>query len=209
MLKTTGVRLENIVDIEKGLRGGISYIAKRYAKANNKYIKNYNPKKFVTFLDMNNLYGLAMKVYLPQGGFKYLKNVDGFDVSSISKKSPIGYILEADLEYSDDLHALHNVYQLVPEKLAISYDMQSDYCKKSADKYKIKFGDVKKSIPNLGNKTNYVLHYRNLQLCLSLGVRLTKIHRVLKFKQSDWTKKYIDFNTEKKLLIVLKKIFLN
>ena len=209
MLKTTGVRLENIVDIEKGLRGGISYIAKRYAKANNKYIKNYNPKKFVTFLDMNNLYGLAMKVYLPQGGFKCLKNVDGFDVSSISKKSPIGYILEADLEYSDDLHALHNVYQLVPEKLAISYDMQSDYCKKSADKYEIKFGDVKKSIPNLGNKTNYVLHYRNLQLCLSLGVRLTKIHRVLKFKQSDWTKKYIDLNTEKKLLIVLKKIFLN
>ena len=209
MLKTTGVRLENIVDIEKGLRGGISYIAKRYAKANNKYIKNYNPKKFITFLDMNNLYGLAMKVYLPQGGFKCLKNVDGFDVSSISKKSPIGYILEADLEYSDDLHALHNVYQLVPEKLAISYDMQSDYCKKSADKYEIKFGDVKKSIPNLGNKTNYVLHYRNLQLCLSLGIRLTKIHRVLKFKQSDWTKKYIDFNTEKMLLIVLKKIFLN
>ena len=203
------MRLENIVDIEKGLRGGISYIAKRYAKANNKYIKSYNPKKFVTFLDMNNLYGLAMKVYLPWGGFKCLKNVDGFDVSSISKKSPIGYILEADLEYSDDLHALHNVYQLVPEKLAISYDMQSDYCKKSADKYEIKFGDVKKSIPNLGNKTNYVLHYRNLQLCLSLGVRLTKIHRVLKFKQSDWTKKYIDLNTEKKLLIVLKKIFLN
>ena len=209
MLKTTGVRLENIVDIEKGLRGGISYIAKRYAKANNKYIKNYNPKKFITFLDMNNLYGLAMKVYLPQGGFKWLKNVDGFDVSSISKKSPIGYILEADLEYPDELHALHNDYQLVPEKLAISYDMQSDYCKKSADKYEIKFGDVKKSIPNLGNKTNYVLHYRNLQLCLSLGMRLTKIHRVLKFKQSDWTKKYIDFNTEKMLLIVLKKIFLN
>ena len=209
MLKTTGVRLENIVDIEKGLRGGISYIPKRYAKANNKYIKNYNPKKFKTFLDMNNLYGLAMKVYLPQGGFQWLKNVDGFDVSSISKKSPIGYILEADLEYPDELHALHNDYQLVPEKLAISYDMQSDYCKKSADKYEIKFGDVKKSIPNLGNKTNYVLHYRNLQLCLSLGMRLKKIHRVLKFKQSDWTKKYIDFNTEKMLLIVLKKIFLN
>ena len=209
MLKTTGVRLENIVDIEKGLRGGISYIAKRYAKAKNKYIKNYNPKKFITFLHMNNLYGLAMKVYLPQGGFKCLKNVDGFDVSSISKKSSIGYIIEADLEYPDELHALHNDYQLVPEKLAISYDMQSDYCKKSADKYEIKFGDVKKSIPNLGNKTNYVLHYRNLQLCLSLGMRLIKIHSVLKFKQSDWTKKYIDFNTEKKLLIVLKKIFLN
>ena len=70
------------------------------------------------------------------------------------------------------------------------------YCQNIVDKYDIKV--VKKLIPNLGRKTNYVVHYRNLQLYLSLGMKLTKIHRALEFKQSDWMKKYIDFDTEKK-----------
>ena len=111
-----------------------------------------------------------------------VKNVDGFDINSISEKSPIGCFLEVDLEYPDELHSLHSDYLLAPEKLAIRYDMLSDYCKKIAEEYGIKVGYVKKLIPNLGNKTNSVLHYRDLQLYLSLGMKLTKIHRVLKFK---------------------------
>ena len=205
-VKNVWQEVRKIVDVdlyEERLTGGIFYIAKRYAKANNKYMKDYDPKKpskFITYLDMNNLYGWAMSGYLPYGGFKWLKNVDGFDVNSISEKSPIGYILEVDLQYPDELHALHNDYPLAPEKLAISYDMLSDYRKKIADKYEIKVGDVKKLIPNLGNKTNYVFHYKNLQLCLSLGMKLTKIHRMLKFKQSDLMKKYIDFNIKKRTM---------
>ena len=108
---------------------------------------------------MNNLYGQAISGYLPYDGFKWLKNVDNFDVNPISKKSPIGCILEVDLEYPDELHVLHNDYPLDSEKLAIPYDMLSDYCKKIADEYEIKVGDVMKLIPNLGNKTNYALHY--------------------------------------------------
>ena len=129
---------------------------------------------------------------------KWLKNVDNFDVNSVSKKSLIEYVFEFDLEYPDKLHVLHNDYPLIPEKFAIFYDMLSNYCKKIVDKYGIKVGDVKKLIPNLGSKTNYVLHYRNIRLYLSLGMKLTKTHSVLKVKQSDWMKKYIDFNTEKR-----------
>ena len=108
-----------------------------------------------------------------------------------------GYFLEVDLEYPEELHELHNHYPLAPEKLAVSSDMLSKYCKEIADRYEIKVGNVKKLISILSNKTKYVLHYRNLQLSLSSGMKLIKIHRVLKFKQSDWMKKYIDFNTEK------------
>ena len=147
---------------------------------------------------MNNLYGWAMSEYLPYGGFKWLKNVDRFDVMSINEKSPI-YFLEVDFEYLDDLRELHNDYPLAPQKLGVSGDMLSNYCKKIADRYKIKVGDVKTLISNLGNKTNYVVHYRHLQLYLSLRMKLNKIHKVLKFNQSDWIKRYIDFNTEKRM----------
>ena len=107
MLKMTGIKLEKISDIdkylliEKELRGGISYNAKRYAKANNKYINDNNPKKpsaFTSYLDMNNLYGWAMSEHLPYEGFQWLKGAVEFDGMSISSKSPIGYFLEADLE---------------------------------------------------------------------------------------------------------------
>ena len=100
----------------------------------------------------------------------------------ISEKSENGYFFEVDLEYPVELHKLHNDYPLAPEKVDVSSDMLSKYFKEIADKYKIKIGNVKKLIPNLGNKTKYVLNYRNLQFYLSLGMKLTKIRRVLKFK---------------------------
>ena len=207
ILKMTGVKLEKIFDIDmylfikKGLRGGISYIAKRYSGANNKYMKNYptKPLKYISYLHMNNLYGWLISGYLLYGGFSWLKNVENFAVKSISKNSSTGYILEVDLEYPDELHALHNDYSLAPEKLAIPYDIFSDYCRKIANEYGIKVHNVMTLIPNFGYKTNYVLHYRNLQLYLSFGIKLTKIHKKLKkIKQSDWMKKCFDFNTEKR-----------
>ena len=104
---------------------------------------------------------------------------------SISKKSLIGYFLDVDLKYPDELHEFHNCYPRASEKPAFYSDMLSNYCKKIADMYEIKAGVVKKLFTNLGSKTSYVVHYINLQLYLSLGMKLTKIQKVLTFKQSD------------------------
>ena len=117
-----------------------------------------------------------------------------FDENSILEDSSIGFISEVYLEYSDELHYPHNDYPLAP----FSHDMWSNYCKVIAGKYGIKVGGVKELIPNFGNKSKYVLHYRNFHLHLSLEMQLTKVHRNLKLKESDWLKKYIDFNTDKR-----------
>ena len=104
-------------------------------------MNDYDPKKpstFITYLDMNNLYGWAMREYFPYSRFKWLKNIDGFDVNSINEKSPTGYSLEVDFEYPDELHELHSNYPVAPKKLAVSSDMLSKYCKQIAGKYEIK-----------------------------------------------------------------------
>ena len=206
MLKRTKTELELISDvdmfqfIEKGMRGGISYIANRYGKANNKYMTHHNPKdatKYIVYLDANNLYGWAMSQYLPTGGFEWLTEKE-VDLSKYNDESEKGLILEVDLEYPGELHDLHNDYPLAAEKIKVTEDMLSPYCREIAEKFGVKVGLVEKLVPTLLNKERYVLHYRNLQLYMSLGLKLTKIHRALEFNQSPWLKPYIDFNTKKR-----------
>ena len=209
MLKMTNIKLELMTDIdmfqfiEKGMRGGVSYIANRYGKANNKYMKKYDekaPSKYIMYLDANNLYGWAMSQYLPTGSFRWIteKQINKIDLAKCKEDGKKGLILEVDLEYPKELNNLHNDYPLAAEKVRVTKDMLSEYCNKIAAKYKISTGLVSKLIPNLRNKEKYVLHYRNLQLYLDLGLKLTKVHRVLEFDQSPWLKQYIDFNTEKR-----------
>ena len=209
MLKMTNIKLELMTDIdmfqfiEKGMCGGVSHIANRYGNANNKYMKEYNekaPSKYIMYLDANNLYGWAMSQYLPTGNFKWMtdKEISKIDLGKYKADGEKGLILEVDLEYPQELHDIHNDYPIAPEKVKVSNNMLSAYCKKIAEKYNISIGLVSKLIPTLRDKKEYVLHYRNLQLYLDLGLKIKKIHRVLKFDQSLWLKQYIDFNTEKR-----------
>ena len=204
MLKMTNVKLDLITDIDMenmvqlGMRGGVSTIIHRYEKANNKYMKDYEKDKessYLMYLDANNLYGWAMSQKLPMGKFKW-GDEKNFNMNNYSGDK--GCIIECDLEYPENLHDEHNMYPLAPEKILVEKDMLSPYCKEIFDEFKLQKNTYKKLIPNLMNKQKYVLHYKNLQLYLDLGLKLKKIHRVLEFKQTNWLKDYIDFNTQKR-----------
>ena len=186
-LKMTDIQLELINDVnmllmfEKGIRGGISIISNRYGEANNKYMKSYNKNKaskYLMYLDANNLYGCAMSEKLPTHGFKWLtsgemENLFNNQIVQVWEKNPC--ILEVDLIYPEEFHDSQNDYPLCPERVD---------CNK-----------VEKLIPNLRDKKNYVIHYKNLMQCLRLGMNLKKIHRGIKFVESDFMKSYIDMNT--------------
>lgn len=204
LLKSSGVQLDQItipdiyLFIEKGLRGGISMVSQRYGKANNKYMKDYDtdkPSSYLQYLDANNLYGWAMCQYLPTSGFKW-SEASLEKVLETCEASDVGYILEVDLEYPKELHDKHNDYPLAPETMIVKGEWLSSYQNDLIKKLKVTGCKVPKLVPNLMDKKRYVLHYRNLQLYLSLGMKITKVHKILEFNQSDWMKPYIMKNTE-------------
>ena len=192
-LKITGQNLDLLIDydmlmmFERGIRGGITHISKRYSEANNKYMKSYDSKKkskFIQYLDANNLYGWAMSQNLPTHGFKWMKDLTLEKVdeilekinSSMSNTGKKGYIFEVDLEYPTHLWDEHNDYPLAPELMKVN--------------------GVEKLICHFKNRKNYIIHYRTLRQCLELGMKITAVNRGISFYQSSWMEPYIRKNTE-------------
>ena len=141
-----------------------------------------------------------MSRYLPESDFKWLSSeeLSDFDVSKISDESDIGYILEVDLSIPKTLHDKFSDYPLAPESMVINDSQLSPYSLQLKRELGIMSPSTKKLVPNLYDKTKYVIHYQNLKLYLSLGLKLTKIHRAISFKQSPWLAPYISYNTEKR-----------
>ena len=181
-LKKTEVKLELLTDydiiliIEKGIRGGICQAVHRYAKANNKYMKNYdknNESSYIEYLDANNLYGWAMSQKLPVNGFKWVKQkkLSKFNEDFIKKydeDSNTGYFLEVDIDYPKELFNFHKDLPFLPER-------------KKVEK-------VEKLICSIEDKEKYVIHIRALKQALNHRLKLKKVHRAIKFKQKGWLK---------------------
>ncbi|XP_031781361.1 uncharacterized protein LOC116416574 [Nasonia vitripennis] len=179
MLKYTNIELELPTDVdillfvERGIRGGVSQCSNRYAKANNRYMgETYNEpdeSKYLVYYDINNLYGWAMRECLPYGGFKWVNvAVETSDFFQVPDDHPVGYILEVDFEYPEALHDAHKDLPLCPERMPAPGTRQE------------------KLMTTLHDKERYVIHYRSLKQALKHGLRLKKIHRILKFDQRAW-----------------------
>ena len=209
MLKQTKCRLELITDPEmyrmlvNSMRGGICMISGRYSKANNKYMGTlFDPTKptiFIINLDANNLYGKAMSYPMPQSGFTWLTPEQWQSIDWVSQMvdQSTGYFVECDLEYPAELHESHNDYPLAPERVAVTPTVLSDKQVEVAREYSrgLSQKDVK-LLPSLLDKENYVCHYLNLKFYLEHGMKLKKIHRVIRFQQSRWLEPYISKNTK-------------
>ena len=189
-LKKTEVILELLTDVdmlwmvEKGIRGGICHAIHRYAKANNKYMKNYDENEessYIQYVDANNLYGWAMSQKLPVDGFKWKENISKSNedfIQNYDEDSNKEYIPEVHVEYPKNLHDLHSDLPFVPEKMKIN--------------------QCSKLVCSLYHKNNYVVHIRALKQAFNHGLTLKKVHRVIQFNQEAWLKEYIDMNTELK-----------
>ena len=187
-LKQTNVELELITDydmllmIEDGIKGGICHAIQRYAKANNKYMNDYNKNKessYIQYLDANNLYGMAMSEKLPLKGLRWMNDISMINeefIKSYNKNMDKGYILKVDVDYPCELQNLHSDLPFLPERMVVN--------------------NTKKLICNLQNKKDYVVHINVLKQALEHGLKLIKVHQVIELDQEAWLKEYINFNTE-------------
>ena len=186
-LKKTNIELELLTDydmllmVEEGIKGGICHSIHRYAKANNKYMKNYNNNEessYIQYLNANNLYGWAMSKKLPVNGFKWTDNniINEEFIKNYNENDKKGYILEVDIKYPKKLYDLHSDLPFLPERMEIN--------------------KCKKLVCNLYDKNKYVVHINSLKQALNHGLKFKKIHRIIEFNQEARLKPYIDMTTE-------------
>ena len=193
--------------LSSNLRGGICQASMKYIEANNHYMDDYNPNKpsiFIQTIDFNNLYGHSLKRYLPQKEIRFLdprlraEVCDEHFIRSLPNDAKVGYIYEIDGYFPKHLHDFLSDFPPLPEKLKIVPSMLSDFQRDNypADQLKTK----ERLVLNLFKKTKYVLHYTTLQLAYSLGLVVTKFHRVIRFVQECFLRPYIEFNTRQRII---------
>ena len=171
-----------------------------------RYVKSDENKK-ILYIDANNLYGWAMSQYLPYDDIKFDNNVKLEDILNTPDDSEIGYFVEVDLKYPDNIKQKTKYFPFCPENKFSPQDKFTNYMNEiKPDSYT----QCKKLICDWTDKKNYLIHYRMLKFYVRHGMIVEKVHEIISFKQSKWLEKYISFNTKKEIYLkmILKKIFI-
>ena len=164
----------------------------------------YGPEKptsYIYFLDFNSLYPSIMADFrVPTYDFKWLSQfeIERFHVMSVPAESDMGYILVCDIGYPEELHDFHDSFPMAPENVVIGEEDASPYTKELAAPYKVNLHACKKLCLSPKPKTRYTVHYLTLQCYLRHGLVLTRIYKVISFRQSLWLQDFIKFTTGKR-----------
>ena len=180
--------------IDNNLRGGVAQGSIPYSKANNPLLKDYDstkPISYIYFFDCNGLYARAMEEKLPYNDWVKV-DVHSEDWLNIQTDGEHGYWLEVDLSYPSNLHDAHDGFPLCPEHYQVNFNELSNYQLSLANRYNLKETKIKKLMTTFHDKNKIGLHIRLLQFYCKFGLELTKVHRVFKFRQANFLKKYMD-----------------
>ena len=193
-MKCTGINLQTLQDkdmillLENNIRGGISSVM------GDRYVKSDDNKKII-YIDANNLYGHSMSEPLPYDEIKFDNNIELEDILNTPDDSDIGYFIEVDLKYPDNIKQKTKNLPLAPVNKKVNPDNFNDYMKSiKPDTYV----QSSKLICDWSDKKNYLVHYRMLKFYVRHGMIVDKVHNIISFKQSRWLEKYISFNTQKR-----------
>ena len=198
--------------MEKGIRGGMTFINEHHLKANNARVPNtFNPTKQscdLLYVDANNLYGHALSQRLPRSNFRWLsdKEISQLDISTFDFSQDEGLILEVDLSYPTDVQDRTEDLPFAPEKLVVDQGMFTPLMVKQwSHLMTLRYGKADKTYRGCSklllthyNRENYVVHGQLLQFYLKHGMQLTKIHRAIRFQQSAIFEPYISYNSMKR-----------
>ena len=193
-LKNTGMNLQTLQDkdmillLENNIRGGISSVM------GDRYIKSDKNKK-ILYIDANNLYGHSMSLYLPYDEIKFDNNIKLEDILNTPDDSDIGYFIEVDLTYPNKIKEKTKNFLFAPTNKKINPDNFIDYMKEIEPDTYIQSS---KSIIDWSDKKNYLIHYRMLKFYIRRGMIVDKVHNIISFRQSRWSEKFINFNTQKR-----------
>ena len=183
------------------MRGGMSSVySSRLFKANNKYLHDFDKTVESSFgftIDANNLYGGIMQTcFLLIGDFEHVVEMPLSELLQNPEDSPYGFIVEVDLEYPPELHDIQSDHPLAPSRESVEVIWLSQYQENPREKMNVRVcTKSKKLLQTMFAKPHYTLHYLTLKLYSELGLKVTKVHRVLRFLQGFWLAPYIELNS--------------